>query len=206
MNKITFAEIDKLIKHSERPLSNRALEDFQREYFGKFRHKYYRFFYHLAAEMRPKVALEIGIDHGHVMIHMAMGSRETFVVGIDRRPGCADLDLAAYAPKNASVVYKDSLSGAEGDVEKIVERYGQIGLVFQDSSHHYTESHEEFEIYSQYLAANAIWCCDDVMDIFHDPDYDPPGKSMADYFNELPGEKRLYEGLHYGSVIGVTLL
>lgn len=204
MDKITFAEIDKLAEQSKRPLSNRLLEDFQREHFGKFCQRYYRFFYYLVAEMRPRIALEIGIDHGHTIVHMATGSRETMVIGLDNREWCADLGIAAFAPKNCLPIYENSLKAKE-KVEEIVCKYGRIGIVFQDSSHYYDESRQEYDIYSKFLDDNAIWCCDDILPVFYDPKKHPK-KTMTEYFDSLPGEKKLYDDLHYGSVIGITLL
>lgn len=202
MKKITFNTIQKWIKASQKPL-NKTLETFQEEYFGKDHHQYYRVFYHMIKELKPAVALEIGIDHGHTLAHMAAGNPGTLVVGIDKRENCAQ-NMPTYP--NVRLIYGDSLDiETEYAVRNIVHRHGGIGVIFQDSSHHYEASHREFDIYSKFLTSNGIWCCDDVMDIFHDPLIDPPGKSMATYFDELPGQKKLYPGVHYGSVIGVIL-
>jgi cephalosporin hydroxylase len=204
MKKITFRQINKWVNAAKKPLDDKALEDFQVQFFGEFRHEYYRFFHHMVAEMKPKVALEIGIDHGHTLAHMAAANADTMVIGIDKRDNCAN-KMPKYP--NAQIYYDNSLGkGTETFIEDMVYKYGKIGIVFQDSSHHYNDSHAEFEIYSKYLDKNAIWCVDDVLDVFHDPNVDPPGKSMVEYFDELPGRKKTYEGLHHGSVIGVSLL
>lgn len=204
MKKVTFNHINKWIRLSQRPLKDKILEGFQAEYFDEFRHHYYRFFYHMVAEMKPKVALEIGIDHGHTVVHMAAGNPETIVIGLDQRKDCAK--NAPHYP-NAWYIYEDStLPIAENAIAAIVEEHGEVGVVFQDSSHHYEASHREFEVFSQFLDKNAVWCCDDILDVFHDPLVDPPGKSMVEYFAELPGRKKQYPDLHYGSVIGVCLL
>lgn len=92
-------------------------------------------------------------------------------------------------------------------VLELVEIYGKIGLVYQDSSHHYKASQREFELYSQLLDRGAIWICDDITPAFFDPLIDPPGLGMVQYFEELPGEKRLYQDvLHYGNCQGVVVL
>lgn len=195
-----------LAKKAQKPLPNNELEDFQGEYFGDFRHWYYRFFYHIVSELKPAIALEIGTHHGHGVIHMARACPETIAIGVDKIAHCADYGRLKYGPSNCRIIYGDSLDEGKLAVEALVQKYGPIGLVFQDSSHHYYESHKEFNIYSQFLAPGAIWTCDDVMDVFHDPNHDPPGKSMLSYFNELPGDKRLYDKLHHGSVIGITIL
>lgn len=202
MKKITFNTVQKWIKASKKPLKDEVLELFQQDFFGDFRHEYYRFFYHMVAEMKPKIALEIGIDHGHTVAHMAAGNPGTLAIGIDRRGGCAK-NIPIFS--NARIIYANSLE-CEDAISSIVAKHGQIGIVFQDSSHHYGESKQEFYLYSKFLTKNAIWVCDDVTPDFHDPINDPPGKSMVEYFNELPGRKKTYENLHYGTAMGVSLL
>lgn len=202
----TFVDVDRWRELARQPLPVKALEDFQEDYFGEMRHQYYRFFYHMVKELGPAIALEIGVHHCHCMIHMAYGNRDTLAVGMDFNMIYARPGFDKYAPQNAKLLNTDSLSfEAEMAISNLVEIYGKIGVVFQDSSHHYEASHKEFEVYSKYLAPGAIWCCDDIMDVFHDPLIDPPGKSMLTYFHELPGDKKLYPGLHHGSVIGVLL-
>lgn len=193
---------------SRKPLKEKLLETFQAEYFGDFRHWYYRFFYHLVAKTRPAIALEIGIHHGHGVLHMAYGYPGTIAVGIDWQADYyAAENYDKYNPGNCIMLNLDSTTDkARSSIEELVDIYGPIGIVFQDSSHHYLPSRREFEIYSQFLATGAIWCCDDVTPSFHDPQRDPPGKGMVEYFNELPGDKRLYDKLHHGSVIGITIL
>lgn len=83
----------------------------------------------------------------------------------------------------------------------------KVGLVYQDSSHHYIPSKKEFELYSQLLASPAIWICDDITPAFYEHGVDPPGKGMVQYFDELPGDKRLYQDvLHYGNRQGIIVL
>lgn len=202
MSKSIFDQIDKCAELSKHPLDNSVLEQFQQKYFADFRHYYYRFFYHLVTKFKPKVAIEIGIQHGHGCVHMAAGNLSTLVVGIDKQ-----IDCARKAPKlpNLRFIYENSLS-LGSNIESIVKQYGDIGLVFQDSSHYYNLSQQEFKIYSKYLDKNAIWACDDITPDFYDPLAEPPSKSMVEYFDELPGEKKKYTDLHHGSVIGITLL
>ena len=90
------------------------------------------------------------------------------------------------------------------EVAAIVEQDGKIGVVFQDSSHHYAPSCSEWMLYSRFLAENAIWVCDDITPAFQTPD-EPKG--MVDYFQERPGQKKLYpDVLHKGNTVGVILL
>ena len=78
----------------------------------------------------------------------------------------------------------------------------ELGVVFQDSSHHAEPSRLEWQYYQSMLAPGAVWVCDDVTGAFRMPD-EPRG--MVDYFEALPGQKLTFPGLHKGNVIGVVL-
>ncbi len=88
-------------------------------------------------------------------------------------------------------------------VKAITDNYGKLGVVFQDSSHHYERSRVEWDIYSELLDKYGVWICDDISESFYRPGLDE--KSMVGYFKERPGNKKLYDNLHKGSVIGVIL-
>lgn len=153
---------------------------------------------------QPKVALEIGVETGLASAYMVKGVKDYdgFVIGIDltrprRKPS-----------KNYYFVQGDSTDKSVwSDVYTFCNQVGKIGVVFQDSSHHYQASKEEWRLYSQLLDTNAIWICDDITPSFWDWRVDPPGKGMVQYFEELPGDKRLYpDVLHYGNTFGIVLL
>jgi len=149
--------------------------------------------------------MEIGVDAGFGSCYMAMAVEEYggIVIGIDHE-------------KKISIPMPDNFHFVEGSavhtrtwviVQSIVNTYGRIGLVYQDSSHHYQESHTEWGLYSQFLADGAIWICDDITPAFHDPLLDPPGKGMVQYFEELPWEKRLFpDVLHRGNTQGIVIV
>lgn len=118
---------------------------------------------------------------------MAAEQHDGFVIGID-------INKVIRKPSsNYYFIEGDSTNiSTWNKVLSFCEENGKIGVVFQDSSHHYNASRKEWEMYSQLLDKNAIWVADDISPSFHDPLVDPPGKSMVQYFEELPGEKRLY--------------
>lgn len=192
-----WQQIENLIQLSQQPLPNEVDPEKNPE-----RRNYYRFLYHLCQWRKPYVALEIGVESGLASAYMTMGIGDGFVVGIDlHKPG--------LLPKNNYYfVEGDSTSiSTWTKVVNFVHDYGLIGVVYQDSSHHYEASQKEWQFYSQLLDYNAIWICDDILPCFHDPLIDPPGKSMVEYFQELPGDKRLYQDvLHYGNRQGVIVL
>lgn len=165
------------------------------------RRRYYRFLYHLVRELQPKIALEIGVESGLASIHMAEAAKSFggLVIGIDIQP-------CRHPLGNYEFIQASSLEAA-GYVEMLVREHGSIGLVYQDSSHHYEESRQEWALYSPMLDHRAVWICDDITPAFHDPKVDPPGLGMVQYFEGLPGDKRLYPNvLHFGNTQGIVLL
>ena len=115
-----------------------------------------------------------------------------------------DIKPVPYAHDNFHLIYGDSNNEAIAhQLAKVAEMYGGFSCVFQDSSHYYEESKKEWELYSPMVRKGGIWMADDILPSFKKPGDD---KGMVEYWNELPGEKRLYDDLHIGSRIGVLLL
>ena len=195
-------KIEQLVQHSVHPL-NGLVEPPSHE--GSI--KYYRFLYHLVRWRRPKLAVEIGIEIARGSYYMTLAAKEYGgqVIGIDIQNTIDGL----YPPlkKYYHFLGMDSTTPAtERALNKLIKKYGPIGVVFQDSSHHYYASQKEWNTIYPLLDENAIWVCDDITPAFHDPLVDPPNTSMVTYFKERPGDKRLYpDVLHWGSVIGIVL-
>lgn len=196
---MTFDDIDKLVAKATIPLP--WLDGLPGEH-----HLYHRFLYHLAAHRKPNIALEIGIWHGLGCAHMASALKDeaSIVIGID-------INRIAFSSESFIFVHGDSTTDVVvAQVEKFIRSFGPIGIVYQDSSHHYLPSKREWEIYSKLLDKDAIWICDDIRDEFYDPKVSTPGKGMVQYWNELPvpqEQKRLYKDtLREGSTQGIMLL
>lgn len=193
-----WTQIESLIQLSQYPLPNEADPGSNPE-----RRNYYRFLYHLIGWRKPAVAIEIGVESGLASAFMTRASAQYggHVIGID-------LNGPARQLENYHFIQGDSVSlWTFTQVSRVVSEYGKIGIVFQDSSHHYQASKEEWQLYSQFLDDGAIWICDDITPAFHDPKIDPPGFGMVQYFDELPGDKRLYcDVLHYGNCQGIILI
>ncbi len=202
-----FDEIDRLVNLSAKPLNDKYLEELQ----GRMVHpeKYYRFLYHLVLTKRPALSLEIGLLHGLGSIHMAIAARNHngHVIGLDRTTDYL-WDVEIERLDNFSwIVGVSTLDDTLQEVRDVVDQYGKIGLVYQDSAHHYYESLEEFELYQQFLSDDCIWIVDDVTKDFHDEDFDPPDKTMVEYFIELPYSKKTYWNiLHKVSTQGIVLI
>ncbi len=199
MNKITFEEIDKLIELSQKPLADNYLESLQSWF--QTDEPYYRFLYYLVLTIKPKICLEIGIENGVGSAHMCCAARyyDGQVIGVDTKKPPFDL-TSPYG--NYNFIKLDS-ANAGGWVKAITDSWGKLGIVFQDSSHHYEASCVEWDTYSKLLDKYGVWICDDITENFYRPELDR--KSMVGYFEELPGDKRLYDNLHNGSMIGVIL-
>lgn len=197
---ITFDDIDHLVKLSKHPLEN-CLEELQGFFLGEYqRENYYRFLYHLVKFSIPYVVLEIGVSQGIGSIYMIEAAKKFggHVVGVDINPVWIHRD-------NYTFIHGDSTkTKAVEKVREIVYHHGKIGVVYQDSSHHYEASCKEWELYSQFLDDDAVWVCDDITPAFKLPEED---KGMVEYFNERPGQKKLYKDvLHHGNTQGVILL
>jgi cephalosporin hydroxylase len=202
-----FRQIEQLIGLAQEPVADPWLEALQEQY-GE-RHNYYRFLYHLLLVHKPKVALEIGVYYGIGSAYMAAAAA-TYggqVIGIDINVHNLAKELVNERYGNYHFILGDS-TRAEiyGQVWDVVSEFGAIGVVYQDSSHHYRPSCQEWEMYTRLLDAGAVWVCDDITPAFWDPQIDPPGKGMVQYFNERPGYKRLYRDvLHWGNSQGVII-
>lgn len=159
------------------------------------------------------MCLEIGVEHGLASAHMcaAAAAYGGQVAGVDVNGHCIPARKLGEWYGNYHFIQGNSTADETlREVEVLTEFYGKIGLVFQDSSHHYWASQAEWRAYTHYLGKNAVWVCDDITPAFHDPNVDPPGKGMVQYWEGLPvvqDRKRLYpDALHFGNTVGVVLL
>ena len=191
----------------EDPFLNQLIEQYYSSISPNL--NYYRFLYGLVILCKPKLALEIGVELGAASAHMASAAAGYggHVVGVDHNFHHVPGGKIGEAYGNYDFVVGESLDAQTIlKVRELVDLYGPIGVVYQDSSHHYAASIGEWETYSSLLSEDAIWVCDDITPSFHDPKIDPPGKGMVQYFEGLPGEKMLIPDiLHTGNTIGVVL-
>ncbi len=173
---------------------------------------YYRFLYYLIKEMqdetgyeKPCTTLEIGTYRGYGAMYMGAALRDTESMAL-----AIDLNKADPPEDTFQMITGDSTDiNTVHKVEKYVEHFGKIGVLFQDSSHHYLPSKREWELYRGMMDKHGIWICDDITPAFHDPKVDPKGKSMVEYWNEIPEDfekKHLFLELHHGGCVGVILL
>jgi predicted O-methyltransferase YrrM len=209
--KLTWPKVDELVSLASLPLEA-SLEDLQGQHLGSERRNYYRFLYWLVMELRPILSVEIGVELGLGSAHMCAAARTYggYVAGVD--VNWHDLPGKQLQERYDNYYFVHGNSTADETlkrVKQLTDFHGQIGLVFQDSSHHFWASQAEWQAYTHYMdQKNGIWVCDDITPAFHDPNVDPPGKGMVQYWDWLPArEKKLYpDFLHFGNTVGVALL
>lgn len=197
-----WQEIERLIQLSQQPIDDLELE---RIPGNPERRNYYRFLYHLARWLQPYVALEIGVEGGFASAYLGAATLGYggHVIGIDHE----DKRIVAAQGNYHFIIGKSTAMRTWAQVGAMVQDYGKIGIVYQDSSHHYEASRQEWDLYSGMMDSSAVWICDDITKDFHDKKIDPPGMGMVQYFEGLPGEKRLYKDvLHFGNTQGIVLV
>ena len=192
---MNFETIDRLVKESKIPISG-PLSGFQAIHLGDSYENYMTFLYLLVREMKAKTCLEIGIYRGAATCHMLFGGAE--VIGIDILK--IRLNYKGFYFLNMDSGHPEALE----EVKKIIGDK-KIDIVFQDGSHWYRSSRRDWELYSPLLAEGGVWICDDVTENFYDKKKDPIGKGMIEYFEELPGDKKLYDDLHQGTTQGIII-
>lgn len=196
-----WVTIDRLIEASADPTGDPWLDSLPARFDEEY-HCYYRFLYRLIEYLRPQSVLEIGVYFGVASAFMAsrVASYGGTTVGVDiESKGLPRDELSSRF--NYHYILGDA---TDPNVQMKIGDYSPFGVVFQDSSHHYYESMTEWNLYRP--MCNGIWICDDITPSFHDPKVDPPGLGMVQYFESLPGDKRLYPDiLHRGNTMGVIL-
>lgn len=168
-------------------------------------HPYYGFFKNLSRYInnqqngfRGNGMLEIGCWRGCLAAHICEYEHSgTILVGIDINP-------VNYSHRNFVLIQDDATKPNIADqVKSVADCFGGFFAVFQDSSHHYAASKKEWELYSPLVRPGGIWVADDITPAFKLPQEE---KGMVDYWDELPGEKKLFDDLHIGSRVGIVLL
>lgn len=169
---------------------------------------YYKLLYYLVQEMQPAVCVELGVEYGLGSAHMAAAAHKYggWVIGVDRNNHQVPAEIIPEAwPMTYTYMLGDTVDVADL-VSYLIEDHGGIGVLFQDSSHHYAPSCQEWDAYRPMMADGGVWICDDITPSFFEPGVDE--KSMVAYFNERPAKEkeRFPDVLHYGNVVGVMVL
>lgn len=206
-----WQKIDQLVHKAQNRKLNGRLENLRKKYNYHKQDNYYRFLYYCVQEFQPAISVEIGIDFAVGSRHMVEAAKtyDGLVIGIDILEKAGEVQALKKDTQHYRFINDSSTDQKTiGQLNKLVKTHGPIGLVYQDSSHHYLESEKEWDLISPFCTPGAIWICDDITHSFHDPNIDPPGKGMLQYFMEIPREhKRLYQDvLHYGNCQGIVIV
>lgn len=142
---------------------------------------YYRFLALLAEYTQARLSVELGVCGGGGSLHLAMFSQ--VVVGVD-------VTMAEYQSNirwikrnypNFHFLQGDSILSAS----QIYDAFGDIDILFIDTTHTYEQTMAEFRAYQPYLSPNAIICLDDLY-----------RQGMDRAWNEIPGNKIRFDFLH----------
>lgn len=149
---------------------------------------YYRFFDRLAAFLHPRLSVELGVCGGGASLHLCKGWPGGIVVGIDLANDYPDnlFHIIDNYP-NFRFIIGDSVEKAPA----IYKDYGEIDILFIDTTHTYEQTMKEYRAYRPYLSHQAIVCLDDL---------NRPGMDQA--WNEMPGRKVRFDILHPGQTEG----
>ena len=118
---------------------------------------YYRFLKLLAQEMEARLSVELGVCGDGGSLHLAMASKT--VVGVD---------IAWDYEENITYVIKNypNFHFFQGDsvelAPSIFERYGEIDILFIDTTHTYQQTMVEYQAYKPFMSANSVICLDDL--------------------------------------------
>lgn len=196
---MTFEELDKLVEQAKSAYVPDHLKARQIASSSTV-NPYYQLLSELYYRLESPI-LEIGCYYGCA----AACALDGVTSANDNRLPYFGIDICPvpFAHEKFILIPDDSTREVVADqVRKIADLYGGFSLIFQDSSHHYKASVKEWELYSPMLREGGIWLADDVTDAFKRPEDE---KSMLGYFNDLPGNKKIYHDLHIGSAMGVII-
>lgn len=196
-----WQQIDTLVWQAQRPTGDAWLDAFHDEALDGIQP--YRRFLFLLATLLGGSCLEIGVEHGFTSAHLAASGQPALGIDINY---LGTIQRVEKQYPNYVFLHGDSTGpNVMAWVGDWTNANGRFKVVYQDSSHHYLPSVREWDIYSDLCAPGAVWVCDDITPAFWNADSDPPGLGMVQYFEQRPGDKRLYPNiLHKGSVIGIV--
>lgn len=144
---------------------------------------YYRFLYYLMWNVRPEVAVELGVYQGRSLAHMAAGCKGSRVMGVD-------IDDGAHCPQspNANIFINDSMD--------FLRRYSnlRIGVLHIDTIHTPGRVGLELKAALPLMVSPGVICVDDIK----------IDKEMVDWWDKLDMNKMNFHDLHvtgYGVII-----
>lgn len=220
MNLKSIEKLAHIIATKPDPTGNKFIDE--KWDLPEYQQPYYRFLYRLAEKYKPDIVLELGGWQGLSASHFAAGNPDGIVITIDHHtdPGddknkgrmincCKEFRnlnfIQAWTTDEVSEREKGkhALGDAPGAEKWIKQIVGdkKIDILFIDSWHVKEEAQKDWEAYKGYLKKGSLVLVDDCIN-------GTPGTAIdriREFFDELPGEKVLLDGLHSGYPIGAMI-
>jgi predicted O-methyltransferase YrrM len=153
---------------------------------------YYKLFYMIAMEFKPRLTVELGSYRGTAAAHFAAGNPDGEVITIDihREDKVAQEKTKEVAAHYPNVKYLNGWTWDDWVVGRVKGHKNDIEVLFIDAWHEYQYAIKEWELYSPCLASEALVICDDLFDA------QGATENMIQFWNELPGEKFKVTEIH----------
>ena len=142
---------------------------------------YYRFLYLLAKEMNSSLSVELGVCGGGGSLHLAMGSQQAVGVDVTYHEYADNMQWLAENYHNLSLFEGDSVEFAPF----IFEQFGEIDILFIDTTHTYDQTMAEYNAYRPHLSDRAVIILDDLF-----------REGMDRVWAEMPETKARFDFLH----------
>jgi predicted O-methyltransferase YrrM len=171
---------------------------------------YYKLFYYLAQELKPKTVVELGGWRGYGSAHFAAGNVNSTVISIDHHSDPGDevnqQKMLECTKEYSNMHYvqgwttpeyaKEYSKGANG-YDKVLKILGgkKISCLFIDSWHEGRYLLRDWSYYSPLLDKNSLVVVDDIFD-------SESFIGMVKAWNSLPGEKFIDSRPHVGIPMG----
>lgn len=156
---------------------------------------YYRFLYLAMRELRPSLAVELGVQHGVGTAHLAAGWCGGTIVGVD----------VEFKDETQTVRERyDCIQYIQADVivaaDAIAKLDQPIELLFIDDEHKPTHVRRELDVYTPLLGDEALV----VFDNLHAPSY-PGYGSVCITFRQFPHQRLELPELSPGWGFGIAI-
>lgn len=149
---------------------------------------YYRFLGILTRELKPVISVVLGVCGGGDCLHMALGHPSGLVIGVDYQNDHPEqLEHIKQACSNFVFYQGDSVKSAEA----IHKKYGNVTLLFVDTTHTYEQTVKELKAWKPYLNNSHIICFDDLFRV-----------EMKGFWESLSEPKMRLDRLHDGAESG----
>ena len=155
---------------------------------------YYLFLYELTNLTKPSFIVEIGTQTGMSTAHMAAGSPDAHIIGIDPDPVWYEQEIKDSFPK------VKFLSEKSQDV-LIDEIEDGIDILFIDGLHTYDQVKWEYETYGEKVRPGGLIVLDDI----NLPDELEPGNGMREFWDEIKDPKIELNHLHPEGGFGIVI-